>query len=495
MTGLSLERPPSFGPVRIVAVVAGVLLALAAWWQVGAADDGITQIELERAGVPITLILPEVDGDADPVPGVVVAHGFSGSRELMRSFGLALAGAGYAVAMPDLAGHGANLAPLDRDDDRALVRDVEAARAALLDRAEVDGDLVALLGHSMGSGAVLRAGLADPDAVVAVIAVSPTDAEVTPDSPPNLFLLAGAREPRFVANAEDLLERAGGPSDDIAAGTARALEVIPSVEHISILFSGAAHRSAVGWLDAVTGRSSEVPTVTLMIWWLAHLVAVLVVWRALLPVLVTTYRYELDRGRPLVGLAGGGIAATLVLAVVGSFLDLGAIGGMLVGPALGLWFAVAGAVWLRFGPDPGRLDGRGITWAVTAFVVLFLAFGAMAGRVWLPWLPTGRRVLFVPGLALLVLPWTLALGATLQGRRGARAFGWWVAVSVAVLVALGAAATVVPGIGFVMLVLPLLPAVIGLLIVVWSPIQRPWAAGLAGAGFLGWTLAVLFPLT
>ncbi len=496
MIGLDLDRVPRFGPVRRAVSILGVLLVIAAWWQVGQSTAGLTEVEVERDGVPITLLLPETAG---PGPGVVVTHGFSGSRELMRSFALGLTAAGYAVALPDLAGHGANRNPLDTEA-RPVAADVLIALDVLSGRDEVDAGQVALLGHSLGSGAVLEAASTAPDRVRAVVAVSPTDAAVTATSPPNLLLLVGELEPRFVANAESLLARAGGSSPDRALamdlGTARDLQIVPAVEHVSILFSTTAHRAAARWLDEVLGRvdSSLPETVWSMLWWATGLAGVVMVWRAVVPLLVGGEVRPDTRGRPLLGLLAGGIVATSVLAVVGAFAELGTVAGMSVGPTLVAWFVLAGGVWSRFGPRPGPFDGRDLVWGALVLLVLVVAFGALASRVWLPWFPIPRRVLYIPLFGAALLPWTVTLGAALQHRRGVNAFGWWAAVSALLLLTLGAASNVVPGLGFVILVLPLLPVLIGLTMIVSAPVQRPWAAGIGTAGFLAWTIAVLFPL-
>jgi hypothetical protein len=44
------------------------------------------------------------------------------------------------------------------------------------------------------------------------------------------------------------------------------------------------------------------------------------------------------------------------------------------------------------------------------------------------------------------------------------------------------------------LVLPLLPATLGLMTALAVGLDRPWASGLAGAVLIGWLLAVVFPL-
>jgi pimeloyl-ACP methyl ester carboxylesterase len=497
-----MDRPPASAPPRltgwrVAVLVLGLLLVGLAWWRVLDTTAEVEVATTSHDGVPVTLLVPAGATDA---PGVVVAHGFAGSAALMRSFALALADAGQVVALPEFPGHGRNPQPLATDDDgAALVTAVHAAADLLRARPEVGGDAVVLLGHSMGSGAVLQAAIASPDRVAGVVAVSPTDAPVTPTTPPNLLLLAGELEPRFVANAQDLLDRAGGASADVRAdladGTARALRVIPGVEHVSILFAPTTYRESVRWVQLATGRSGPPASSTWTIaWWAAHLLGVLLVWRAVAPVVAMPRDEEARRGRPLLGAVAGGASATVVTAVVANVLDLGVVAGMLVAPLLALWFGVAGVVWLVLGARPRPPDARDVAWSLVLLAVLVAAFGLLAAQVWLPWFPIPERARLALPLAVVVLPWTLALATAVQGRRGLRLIGWWVATSAIVLVTLGAAASVVAGLGFVMLLLPLLPALVALGLVVVAPVQRPWAAGVAIAVFLGWTMTVLFPL-
>jgi hypothetical protein len=350
------------------------------------------------------------------------------------------------------------------------------------------------------------------------VAVSPTDAPVAPGLPLNLLLLAGEREPRFVANAQDLLARAGGASTDVDAamadGSARALEVVPGVEHVSILFSRTAHRASASWVQRATGRPGPAPATTPAVaWWLVHLVGVLLVWRAVVPLLVPPGAAASapdaahagasgaqGRGgpaawwhRPVVAAAAGGVVATLVVALLGLVVPLGTIGGMLVAPALAGWFAVAGGVWLAIGPGPSRPGWADARWAIGLLAVLLLAFGVVAARVWLPFVPTLPRALLAVPFALATLPWTLAAAITLQGVRGWRLVGRWLVVVTTLLVTLGLAAFVVPALGFLVLLLPLFPGLLALLAIVTTPVPRPWAGAVAGAVFLGWTMAVLFP--
>ena len=44
------------------------------------------------------------------------------------------------------------------------------------------------------------------------------------------------------------------------------------------------------------------------------------------------------------------------------------------------------------------------------------------------------------------------------------------------------------------LILPILPAVLGATTAVTVAVDRPWASGIASAAFVGWLVAMLFPL-
>lgn len=504
--------------LRGIAATLGVVAMAIGAWQVLAADDDVRRTALTVDGLPVTLLEP-VTPTLDDAAGVVVAHGFAGSRSLMRAWGLALARNSYVVALPDLAGHGANPAAVDGRGDADIHRaEVLLAVEVLVEHGGIRPERIGLLGHSMGSGAVLRAGIAEPQRVAAVVAVSPTDAAVTSSRPRDLLLLAGSLEGAFVANAEDLLERAGGAGGEPGRGqSARDLQIITGVEHVSILFSATAHAVSVEWFDAVFARSSpgrDGPA--LLGWWGLFLAGVLAVWRAGAPYLlqvtggsrrriVGTHGVAPPSGgraslrRELLGAAVGAVSATAVLAVVGLVVPIGALGGLAVAPALALWFGLAGGVWWAIGGHPGRLTRVEAAGGALLLGILVLAFGVLAPAVWLPWFPLPRRAAYILPLAAAIVPWTVMLAAGLRGRRSWSAVGWWAATSLILVAGIATAAVSVPGIGFVLLLLPLLAPLLALIVAVATPWTRTvgtaWAPGLAAAVFLGWAMAVLFPLT
>lgn len=192
----------------------------------------------------------------------------------MLGYAHVLAHAGYAVMLWDFGSHGANATPMER---LSLQRDLDLAYAAKRSQPEVDPKRLALLGHSMGSGAVMSAGIRNPDRFAATIAISPTDAAVTPQVPHNLQLQAGSWEGRFVANAQRLLKQAGGESENLAQGRGRSLVIIPNAEHITILLRNASHQAARRWLDATFGLQSTSSYVDQrMVWYGLHLLAWLI---------------------------------------------------------------------------------------------------------------------------------------------------------------------------------------------------------------------------
>ena len=479
-------------PRRLALAAVALLLILLAWWGLLGAGRGLDSRRLSGAnGEPLRFLAP---ADATGVPGVIIAHGFSGSTPFMLGFGQILARAGYGVMLLDFDGHGSARVRLD---DNSLPRNLDAAYAALIAQPEIDPARVALLGHSMGSGAVMSAAIADAERYRATIAVSPTGAEVSPQSPRNLLLMAGTLEPRFAANGRDLLARAGGANDDLAGGRGRAMVDVPNVEHITILFSGVAHQAALDWLN----RTFDRPAATAapdrrVVWYVAHLAGWLLLVTAAAPLFPAAAPTAARRRAPWpwLGLPLGALAAALLLAALGRFGDVSRLGGLLVGGALALWFGALGVVWLLLGFRPPWPMGRDALWGLVLFAVLTLAFGVMAGRVWLPWWLTPERfALWLPA-AVAALPWLLAAGLAQQGASARQRAGWWLFQTAVIVAGLLLTVVVAPGLGFVTLLMPVIPAVLAGMSLAGAAIDRPWSYAIGNALFFGWLLVAIFPL-
>ncbi|MBD2259386.1 alpha/beta fold hydrolase [Pseudanabaena sp. FACHB-2040] len=476
---------------RLGLLVLASLLIVSSWLGIAGARSNLEVRSLQRAGVPLLYLAPQ---GARAVPGVLVAHGFAGSKQLMLGYGHVLAHAGYAVMLWDFNGHGANGARLQRDQ---LQQSLDVALAALLEQPQVDRDRLALLGHSMGSGIVMSAGVRSPDRFAATVAVSPTGANITPQTPRNLQLQAGGGEGRFIANAERLLAQAGGEDTNLAAGQGRELVVVPGVEHITILFSDGSHQAALRWLDATFERPSNSQYVDRrMGWYGLHLLGWLVGLAAVAPLFgqprTTVKTSSIQRW---LGLGVAPLTATAGLVLLGQRLNLQDLGGVQVGGAVGVWFLIAGLTWLAVLGRVPRPTLRTVGLGIVLFGVLWVAFGAMAQVVWLQWwlIPIRLR-LWLP-IAIACLPWFLASGVVQENIGVSKRILWWLGQTIILVGGFVLTLNFLPQLGFMYLLLPLFPPLMGVLALVAGSLNRSWVYAIGSALFFGWLLAAGFPLS
>jgi len=239
----------------LVAVLAVAAIVLSVWRLEGEAA-GVRVEAVSFGAVPGRVYRPE--GTALG-PVLVISHGFAGSQQIMQSFALSAARAGYVAVTYDSSGHGRNPAPLT-----GSIVDVGGATATLVrELAAVAGEArglgdgrVAVLGHSMATDIVVRFAKATPW-VEAVVAVSMFSPQVTASAPRNLLVVTGQWEGMLSAEALRVVrlmapEAVAGETYG-AVGNLRRAAVAPHVEHASVLFSSAAMGETVSWLDAVFG--------------------------------------------------------------------------------------------------------------------------------------------------------------------------------------------------------------------------------------------------
>ncbi|MFO7664966.1 MAG: alpha/beta fold hydrolase [Chloroflexota bacterium] len=491
-----MSRFKGLGLTRIALAVIAVCLILLAWWGILNTQCGLTIRSLMGEGdVPLLYMVPDNAGN---VPGVLIAHGFAGSKQLMYGYGTVLARAGYGVMLLDFDGHGAASGRLDRQGD-GLRRNLNSAYTSLLAQPEIDPNRIALLGHSMGSGAVMQAAVDQADRYRAVIAVSPTGAEVSPQLPRNFLLQAGALEPRFAANARELLAAAGGENADLTGGLARKLVIVPNVEHITILFSRESHQSVLDWFNETFGLPlAPAAPDRRMLWYGLHLAGWLILIMAVNPLFPKTAPLPPSARRSpwyWLGLLLGGLAAVGSVALLGRMLDVGSLGGLLVGGALGVWFLVMGLIWLLGGFRPPRPNGGDLFWGLVLFLILTLAFGVMAQLVWLPWWLNGVRLARWPLLAAAALPWLLAAGLAQHNTTVGRRAGWWLLQTCVIIAGLGLTVAFSPGLFFVVLLLPVIPIILAIMTIFGAAIDRPWSFAVGNTLFFGWLLVAVFPLS
>lgn len=498
-----------------------LLLTVPAVLGIARADSGLVRTTADVGTVPVT-VLTDDPGTRHPV--VVVAHGFAGSAQLMDDLGVALARSGYAVVLLDFSGHGRNPVPLPvsgRDVDAGVLdRELGAVVAWTGQQPWADPARLGLLGHSMGAGAVVRYAVADAQGarqVMATVAVSlPSDSAVTssdPAVPRDLLLLVGGNElPQFTDAALGAL-RAAYPQGEIGPGygapvdgTARAVQVVPRADHVSILFSSDTAQAAVDWFDASVGApSAGHPVGAGRVGWLLLLTLGAAIG------FVPLARLAFGPVRPaspapawwvvaLVAL-GAAVVASLVARALPSVAERVplAVGGHLV-----LWFAVAGLASyaatkvLRIARVAPLEVVAGFPWrdlvatfAMTSYAVV--ALGLVAQRTWTAFSFAGGRERWLLLVELALIAWFWA-DDRIVGRR------WWLALltrAIAVVVLLGSV-VVLGAPSFLTLLVPLMAIVLLLLLVYGQTVTRrtslPWAAALVQAIPLAYLVTTTFPL-
>jgi pimeloyl-ACP methyl ester carboxylesterase len=478
----------------------GLLLIMLAVWQVLTVAQGLRVVNLDSEGTPVTAYMPK-DVQALERPVVLIGHGFAGSGTVMSGFALTLAHAGYNVLTWDFAGHGANPAPMGAFGQRdALVNDVERALKSARMEGLVNGGHVAILGHSMGSGVALAYGQLHPE-TKATIAISPVMRQVSTSLPQNLLLMAGSQEPGFLETARQLLAQAGGESGNPAQGTARRLVTIPGANHLTILFSVQAHQSVLDWIDCIYGvqPGAEPYTDRRLAWFGLGVVGTLLAsfalaWRVRPGEMASP---PVRKGwHKLAAMFIGALAATIILWLLArAGLEITSLFGLLVGGYLMVWFALAGLtgmVVLRLWPK--NISIQATMAGFLTFILLWIGIGLLSHLVWLPWLMILKRMVLWPLAVVLLLPWFLLLSELVRGKGWLRQIVVWLVHSLLLLGGLFLAMQVTPGIGFLILIMPVFPIFFGIHNIAAGPYQGGWSFALSGSLFTAWLLLVVFPL-
>ena len=184
-------------------------------------------LRIPHAGERLAVYLYRPDSPRGDVPCVVMAHGFSATRDdALPAYAEAFQRAGYAVALFDYRGFGASTGqPRQVIDVAAQRADYRAVVAWARTLDGVDPRRVALFGSSFSGGHVLSVAADDPT-IAAVIAQAPfTDAlPVLAEVPPLTAVRVLARGIRDQIGAwrgePPLMVPAVGPPGSLAAMTA-----------------------------------------------------------------------------------------------------------------------------------------------------------------------------------------------------------------------------------------------------------------------------------
>jgi hypothetical protein len=235
-----------------------------------------------------------------------------------------------------------------------------------------------------------------------------------------------------------------------------------------------------------------------MAWYGLHLLSWLFLLGMISP-LPTKELIRLERRprslRNWLGLSIAPFAATGVMTVMSRRTALESLGGLQVGGALGLWLFIAGLAWSGVIFRVPRPTVKSIGYGVLLFGLLWIAFGSMAQETWLQWRLIPARLELWPVLAIACFPWFLSSGiAQEQANLFKRILGW-VAQSTALVLGLSLTLLLVPKLGFLALIIPIVPIVLALLSYAAAQVREAWSYAIASALFFGWTIASVFPLS
>ena len=476
----------------------GWLLASAVFWVAGTlvllgSTGDVARSSSFAGSTPIRVVAPEGEVAS---PTIVLAHGFSGSAAMMDPMSSALARAGHVVVMPDLPGHGGNAAPLEEAALQAAVGDAVAAAA------ELTGRPVAVVGHSMGAGAVTSWAADNP--TVATVGISLPDAADLPMDaarPRNLLVLWGSAESARFTEAALAALRAGYPDaepgrtyGDPQQGTARRAVEVAGAEHISVIYRQQSFAEVAAWLGGGQPRGD------------ARLLGVLLVLvggvLAARPMLIAAGGAAEPGsgpppaariGRSLLVLAGAAVAAGLGAAVLQPVTDRVpvAVTGYLIG-----WFAV-GALVLAVVAGRRRAPAgtpRALAWGALAGSVLAVAMALPARLTWAAYALVGPRPWVFVVLLVVLGAWFWAESRIMAGTGGWRRACVLIGSRLIVVLALLGAVVVLGAPGFLTLTVPLVVPILLLLAILAGWARDPLAAAASQAVPLALVVATTFAL-
>ncbi|MEM8824721.1 MAG: alpha/beta fold hydrolase [Pseudomonadota bacterium] len=445
---------------------------------------GLTVSDLTVEGTPVTLLQPQSEV---PLPLVVVAHGYAGSRPMMRAISTTLAQSGVAVANIDLLGHGRHRTPMSGDVTRLdgatarLVDQVVATTNALRQRPDIAGP-VSLVGHSMATDVVIRAAERLSD-VGAVTAISMYSEAVTEQHPARLLILSGAQEGRLRGVALDAVHQIDPAAvegqtvsgDDMVRRAAAA----PLVGHVGVLYAPATLLETRDWIATALDRSMTAQPALTGFWTGLLLVCVLALAWPLTTLLGLTERASAIPRRTALWSLGAPILPALGATVLtpDGALGLAAFGKLAA--FFGTWGLVQGVILWRAGL---RLSGPRLVpamllaaWSLGVFAVLLDRYGGA-------FLPVGQR------LTVLALLLPAALVFTLADAMLTRGAGWALRIGARVipLLTLLGAMVLSPMLGVAFTVIP----VVLLFWLVFGLAAR-WVALRSGHGTTGWVLGLI----
>ncbi len=511
--------------------------------RVAAYEDTVTRSTFTISGtlpVPVLEMRP-ASGETSLV--AVVAHGFSGSKELMASFGVELARAGITTYLFDFPGHGESPVVLaggnftDQDAQENITTVGEVVNYVRQHNSVTAHPNIILLGHSMGSAAVGDYSMqhATDSDIISTVLVSPVGMEnPTVTQPKNLLLLVGQNDlPFALTNSMRMYQlgcgypllkdstkyahsaECGHPDPGQANG--RRVMVLDGLNHITILTASSTFQELLSWLHRAAPQqvtTGHMQFDTRLYWLLLAVAGAILAMFPLCSLAVDLFGIDgtprVYRGLDvvffnlclLVGIA-------VAIAIQYSWRPFAFVHVLLADYVSGYFFIAAIITALLIFLVRRRIPLPTLRHALRQLVVgillaafLYFTIGQISTFAWQRFTLSGLRFWRFAILFVLVLPiFLLDEGIS----RGYQERGLWRAMLASLvfkglLVAgLVASIALIPGLGFLSIVLAILVLLFVLLVLFCTQLYLSGRAAIAAAVLsallIAWSMASSFPIT
>jgi alpha/beta superfamily hydrolase len=217
-------------------------------------------------GVHITYEVIKKSSTSLSAPIVILLHGFSGNRVMMRMIAFALAEKGFICVAVDLRGHGSSEGLMgERDTFR---NDVNAVIQSLQVKNMGDTSRITFIGHSMGGGVSLTMG-SQLAAAVTTIGIAPVASPewVTTTTPKNLLLIHSTSDAVINSTAveQTFYKAVNGTlsfnTPHVISGTERELFIVEGVDHLNILYHSDVINEIVKWSTRIVLGMEQFSTI------------------------------------------------------------------------------------------------------------------------------------------------------------------------------------------------------------------------------------------
>ncbi len=498
-------------------------------------EDGIQRTAFTIQGALPVPVLEMRPASGETALVAVIAHGFSGSKDLMTGFGAELARAGITAYLFDFPGHGESPVPLADDtfSGRAAQENIttvgEVVTYARTHNSATNQPQIILLGHSMGSAAAGDYSMAHPDSdIVSTILVSPVGQEhPTLTQPKNLLMLVGQNDiPFTIDNSTRLLRLGCGLSDaqtpptecgNPADGTGRRAVVLAGLNHITILNASSTYEEMLNWLHRAYPQmvdSGHMQANIRLLWLLLGVAGILLAMFPLCSLILDMFDIN-GTPRPFRGqdvlffdlCAVASIAVAIIIQY--AWRPFGFVHVLLADYVSGYFFFTAIVLALlvflvrRMLPVPlFRQVTRQILVGILLWLILYFTLGQLVTFAWQRFAFTLPRLWRFAIIAVLVWPLFLldeGINRGYQERGTIRAIVASLAFKLLLVVGLFVAIFITPGLGFLSIVLPVLVLMFLLLVAFCTQLYTSGRAAITAATLsaliMAWSMSTSFPIT